>query len=898
MRRLVAIGLSLLSLSGVVGAQSISMRVEKQGCSFKIGAGRLWLIPFNNHVVRVVSTPGDSISARQSLSVIERPTVTATKVEIAGGNFVLRMGDVIAKVDAKTGRLTLSARGSTDVLTETPTAARKLTEVTAGGEKAFAIEQRFQLPKDQAFYGLGCNQLPDLNLSGQNLNLVQDNIIDVNPVLVSTGGYGVLWDNASATKIDLGGTRELIPAARLFDRDKKPGGLTATHFNDKDLKTVGSTKTEGPIDFEWKDKFNFAIRWEGYIQTDAAGEYRFGTEADDGTRLWVNGQQLIEDWHDKPVTSAEGKIKLPANSLIPIRLEYYQNGGGAAVKFNWSPPSTKSEMSIRSEVADQIDYYFIAGPELDRVVKGYRELTGPAPMFGKWAYGLWQCKERYQTQQELLDIAEGYRSRKIPLDNLVQDWFYWDPEPWGSHHFDPKRFPDPAAAIKALHDQNIHLMISVWAKFAPGSANYKELDEKGFLYPKATEDARYYDAFNPQAREMYWRQMNDLLFKKGIDAWWLDATEPEIPMDRYREFPTALGPGARVLNAFSLKTTEAVYKGQREATNDKRVFILTRSVFAGQQRNAAATWSGDIQATWDVFRRQVASGLNFCMAGVPYWCTDIGGFFSKPETDPAYGELFTRWFEWGAFNPIFRVHGTGANKELWRFGPEIEKTLVKYDNLRYRLMPYIYSLAWKVTNDDYTLMRGLPMDFRTDANTWNVADQLMFGPAFLVSPVVTEGAKSRNLYLPKPVKWYDFWTGESFTGGQTLRVDAPLDVLPIHVKAGSIVPMGPFIQHTAEKADEPIELRIYPGANGSFRFYEDAGDGYGYEKGELATIPIFWNDKTSTLRLGNREGSFNGMVTSRKFRIVVVGRGHGVGIEETQADAEVDYMGGYIEVKI
>jgi len=872
------LGLLLLPVCAV--AQTPFLKEAKEGYYFDLNPGRLWLIPYSDHVLRVVVTAGDTLSKRQSLSVIAKPKTIKPTILKSKNEIGVVFGDVTAFVDWKTRRLRLSAKNGGGI-SEALGKARSLSPITLDGERTYALEQRFDLPKNQAFYGLGCYQLEDLNLVGETINMVQDNTMDVNPMMVSTGGYGILWDNASATKIDFGGNRGLIPAANLYSKEKRPGGLSAEYYKGRNFEApdgLDHVKWQGPIDFIWKGLTNFSVRWEGYVKTGPAGTYKFIAETDDGARVWVNGKKLIEDWRDKPVSPAEGQIDLPANTLVPIRFDYYQNGYDAEAHLKWNPPVTGKEIKIQSEVGDQIDYYFFAGPSLDRVVAGYREATGTAPMFGKWAYGLWQCKERYQTQQELVDIVAGYRQRQIPLDNIVQDWFYWDPFPWGSHKFDPKRYPDMAGALKTLHDQyHAHAMISVWAKFAPGSENYDELNSKGLLYPDAQDwsknGERYYDSFNPEGRAVYWRQMKERLFNLGIDAWWLDATEPEINMATYRTYKTALGSAARVLNAFSLKTTEAVYKGQRAATSNKRVFILTRSVFAGQQRNGAATWSGDIQGTWDVFRRNVAGGLDFCMAGVPYWCTDIGGFFSHSPDDPGYRELFTRWFEWGTFNPIFRVHGTGANKELWRFGPDIQKTLVKYDNLRYRLMPYIYSLGWMVTSQGYTMMRALPMDFRTDERTWNAKDQLMFGPALLVSPVVQEGKTSRSVYLPKGSKWYDFWTGTAFQGGQSMEVRAPLDLLPIHVRAGSIIPMGPFTQYASEKPADPIELRIYPGADGHFTLYEDEGDGYGYEKGARATISFDWNDKRRTLHIGKRNGSFPGMLRERSFRVVIVGAG-------------------------
>jgi alpha-D-xyloside xylohydrolase len=625
--------------------------------------------------------------------------------------------------------------------------------------------------------------------------------------------------------------------------------------------------------------------------------------------------------------------------------------------------------------------------------------------------------------------------------------------------------------VRDLHAMNAKLMISVWAKFVPGSDNYTEMAARGFLYPPFDEahggpkgnTERYYDAFDPAARALYWRQIDEQLFSKGIDGWWLDATEPEVgdlKSDAAREImaKTALGPGARQLNAYSLMTTEAVYRGQRRSDPGKRVFILTRSTFAGQQRNAAASWSGDTQATWDVLAKQVAAGINVGLSGLPYWTTDIGGFFvneyPKGGQDPAYQELFTRWYQWGAFCPIFRVHGTTVPREMWRFGEPgtwAYDTQLRFDRLRYRLLPYVYSLAGSVTHAGGTILRGLPFDFRSDPRVRGIADEYMFGSAFLVSPVLeplryasrrpdrvipadafaapdgTPGAllgeyfadttlshrvatrkdgkiefdwglasplpeapadqfsvrwtgrlrapetgdydletiaddgvrlwldgklliddwnqhapeyhaghvtleagrqydlkleyydeilgasvklswtlpsethavetapskpMLRRVYLPAGADWYDFWTGERIVGGRTIDSPAPLETMPLHVRAGSIVPMGPDLQYASEKPANPLELRVYRGADGRFALYEDEGDGYAYEKGVFATIPIEWSETKRTLTIGARRGSFPGMLERRTFHVVFVGKDHGTGLEpQPQADATIDYVG-------
>src|SRR5277367_83039 len=488
---------------------------------------------------------------------------------------------------------------------------------------------------------------------------------------------------------------------------------------------------------------------------------------------------------------------------------------------------------LSSEVSDSLDYYFFYGPDFDHLIAAYRELTGAAPLFGKWAYGYWQCKNRYDSQQELLTIAQKYRDQKIPLDNIVQDWFWWNT--MGEPVFN-KNYPDPKGMIDDLHQNHFHVMFSFWPYFRPGSPVYDDMTKKGYFIDKTVTPGFHpagqglYDAFNPDARKYYWDLIDKGLFKIGADAWWLDTDEPETE-DRDTNIlvnnKVALGNGARYTNLYPLMTTTGVYEGQRAASDQKRVFILSRSAFAGIQRNAVTAWSGDVESNWLSFSRQIPAGLNFEISGIPYWTTDIGGFIIGNPDDPAYRELFVRWFEYGTFCPIFRLHGTRTTNqnELWSYGPEAQTILTNYDRLRYRLMPYIYSLAWKTTSEGYTPMRALAMDFRTDTRALNIGDQFMFGPALLVNPVTEPGATTRRMYLPK-AQWYDFWTGRSTTGGTTIEAAAPIDRMPLYVRAGSIVPMGPDVEYAAEKPADPIELRIFPGASGSFTLYEDENDNY------------------------------------------------------------------------
>jgi alpha-D-xyloside xylohydrolase len=597
------------------------------------------------------------------------------------------------------------------------------------------------------------------------------------------------------------------------------------------------------------------------------------------------------------------------NTEIAIPLLVSTNGYGIF----WNNPS-RSVVNNRfvhwlymsGEVADRVDYYFIYGPEADQVIGRYRELTGEVPLFGRWAYGFWQCKNKYQSQAEIEGVAAKYRSLHIPVDNIVQDWFWW--VTMGEMTWNPN-YPDPQGMINKLHDEHFHLMVSVWPYFRPGSATYDEFDKNGWFVAK-TKMAGFhplgqalYDPTNPDARAQYWANINTALFQKGVDAWWLDTDEPETEGQQDNilvDHKLHIGSGARYANIYPLFHTEGVSEGQQKASDKKRVFILSRSAYTGTQRLGVTAWSGDVLSDWLTFARQIPAGLNYSISGMPYWTTDIGGFISGGNlNDPKFRELFVRWFQFGTFSPIFRVHGTRNpdENELWSYGPDAQKILVDYDNLRYRLLPYIYSEAWQVTSEHGTLMRPLVMDWRNDVEAQNTGDEYLFGPAILVSPVTKQGATTRTVYLPKAT-WYDFWTGAKVEGGKRIEADAPVAKLPLYVRAGSIVPLGPTMEWATEKAADPIEIRLYPGADGDFTLYEDENDNYGYAKGQHATIQLHWDDAAGTLTFGAREGSFPGMLEKHTFNVVVVGGGKGIGVGDGAVPGHgVSYSGDRVVVK-
>jgi len=558
-----------------------------------------------------------------------------------------------------------------------------------------------------------------------------------------------------------------------------------------------------------------------------------------------------------------------------------------------------TDLTFSAVAGHSIDYYFIYGPEMDSIIHAYRTLTGHTPMLPKWAYGFFQSKDRYESLDEIQKIAKRYRDEHIPLDAIVQDWFWWkkegDPEFTSNYH-------DVPSDLDLLHKENVHTMISVWGLLDSESETYKTLEEKHLMVP----GAHVYDPSNPDARDIYWNRLPGKLFAQGWDAFWLDSAEPEEFWPHMgdailRNKQLAIGNGAEYTNVFPLLHTLGVQDHWKQTTDRKRVFLLTRSAFLGQQRVGATVWSGDVFTSFWALSHQVPAGLNFALSGYPYWTTDIGGYwpaFPGATDQPAYQELYARWFEFGTFCPIFRTHGHRQNNELWTYD-KVEPTLLRFDKLRYRLMPYIYSLAWKVSSEDYTIQRPLVMDWRTDEKTWNIGDQFMFGPALLVNPVLKADATRRSVYLPASPKWYDFWTGESVSGGKEIDAEAPLDRIPLYVRAGSILPMGPEIEYATQTSDAPIELRIYRGADGEFNLYVDAGDSYDYEKGQHSVIPIRWDESTSTVTIGERKGAFPGMVAKRTFRIVVVASGHGIGGEITsKSDQEIVYEGKQIGAMI
>ena len=590
---------------------------------------------------------------------------------------------------------------------------------------------------------------------------------------------------------------------------------------------------------------------------------------------------------------------------------------------------TPEVTSFKSDVGECIDYYVMYGGNADGVIARMRDLTGQVPMFPLWTFGYWQSRERYRSQDELVGVVSKYRELGVPLDGIIQDWQYWGNNYlWNAMEFLNADFYNPQKMVDDVHGMNAHMIISIWNSFGPETKQYRELEKIGALmdfktWPMSGSDkwppmldypsgVRPYDPFNPEARDIYWRYLNKGLFSFGIDGWWIDSSEPDHmdfkPSDLDNK--TYLGSFRKVRNAFPLMTVGGVYQHQRSVSSDKRVFILTRSAFAGQQRYASNVWSGDVTASWTALRNQISSGLNFSLSNIPYWNSDIGGFFlsrySKKLEDAEYRELYARWMQFGAFCPMMRSHGTDAPREIYQFGKKgdrIYDAIEKSIKLRYSLLPYIYSAAWDVTSNRSSMMRALAMDFPSDSKALDINDQYMFGKSFLVCPVTTamysrdtkedfSAVGKRELYLPSGTDWIDFWTGEKLRGGQIVIKEAPVDIIPLYVRAGAIIPIGPDVQYATEKRWDNLEIRIYAGADGLFTLYEDENDNYNYEKGAYSNITFRWNDAGKTLTIGDRKGSFPGMLSEQKFRIILVGKNKGTGTETPkQWDKEITYEG-------
>ena len=926
-------------------------------------------------IIRVQATSENQLPQKpQSLMVVKQTTKPKYTVSDEDGEVRVSTGRVQAVVSKQTGRVRFFDAQGNGIVNEARDGKSfapyrvpdceigvDIGRVTEEQRNALSWRMAFDLQADEALYGLGQHQSEELNMRGKNEDLFQYNTKVSVPFVISSRGYGILWDSYSYCRF---GQPEdylqLNRAFRLYDKHGREGHLTGT-YTDKDGRTL--VRDEDSLYYEYDvpqaselcrqyDRGGIqnlpkgfklkgsTVVYEGFIEplTAEANSSLFTLHSSlrnfilyyaGYIKVYIGGELVVpERWRTawNPNTY-KFTVNIPDKGKTQLRIEWQPDGDVSYCGLRVAKPQTaeqREQLSVWSEMARDMDYYFIAGASMDEVISGYRTLTGRAPVYPKWAMGFWQSRERYKTQQEIVETLGEFRRRQIPIDNIVQDWNYWPEDQWGSHQFEAARYPNPQQMLDSVHKMGGHFMISVWPKFYCNTANYKELDAKGWMYHQAVVDdihdwvgpgyvGSFYDAYSDGARKMFWRQMDENLYtglsgkilngkssnSKYIDAWWMDASEPNVrdctPM-WYRKAlsgPTALGTATEYFNAYSIVNADAIYNGQRSVNPNQRVFLLTRSGFAGLQRYSTATWSGDIGTRWEDMRAQMTAGMNYSLSGLPFWGMDQGGFCVEDRYMAAQGiyektgvenddlkewrELQARWSQFGAFVPLFRVHGQWPLREIWNLAPEEHpcyRSFVYYDQLRYRLMPYLYSMTGWVHLSDYTMMRALVMDFGSDAQTHNIKDQWMFGPSLMACPVSEYKARSRAVYFPKERGWYDLYTGEQIVDSKyvnrKLMVDAPYERIPVFVPEGSIIPFGPAMQWSDEQPAELINLYVYAGRNVQFTLYEDEGTNYNYEKGRYATIDITYDDASRTLTIGKRSGQFDGMLRQRRFNVVYV----------------------------
>ena len=939
---------AVLALSA--GCSGQGWRKTSDGVTVKVaektadGPAMVRLQVKGDKLIRVTATPQQKFADRNSLVIVPQTAAPKFTVSSTDSTVSVRTDAVTATVRLKDGAVSFQDKDGNAVVQGNTMA---FTPISVEGRDEYSTLFTFDSPQDEAFYGLGQQQSMEFNHKGGNEELFQYNTKVSIPFVLSSRNYGILVDNYSLSRWgNPEPYRQLNREFKLYGKDGREEGLTAIYTpasGDPIIRQEDSLYYEN----EWVIKNlpqlplkGAEVTYEGFIEAHQDAEYHFILYYAGFQSVTLGGKEVVsERW--RPAwnpNSYKFTARLKAGEKTPLKVCWRPDGDVSYIGLRVAEPRTEAEQSrfsFWSEMSPELDYYYIAGKDMDEVISGYRTLTGKAQVMPKWVLGFWQSRERYSTQDDIVGTLAELRRRNIPVDNIVQDWQYWKDDQWGSHTFDETRYPDPEKMLDDIHGMHARYMISVWPKFYVNTDNYKALKASGYVYPLAEKDSlkdwlghveSFYDAYSEGGRKMFWQQMDDCLYSKygrKIDAWWMDASEPNLrdclPMDYLKALttPTALGPSTEYLNAYSIVNADAIYNGQRSVDPDKRVFLLTRSGFAGLQRYSTATWSGDIGTCWNDMRAQMAAGLNFSMSGVPFWGMDIGGFSVMDKFMAAAGafdatgkvtpdleewrELQTRWHQFGAFVPLFRTHGQWPRRELWNIAPEgtpAYSSILYYMKLRYRLMPYLYSLTGAVHFEDYTMLRGLPMDFAADRNVADISDQWMFGPALMPCPVSEYKARSRSVYFPECEGWYDFYSGKFISGGQMLTVDAPYEYVPLYVRAGSIIPFGPEIQWSDEKPADVIDLYVYAGKDASFTLYEDEGVNYNYEKGAYSTITFSYDDASRTLTIGDRSGEFPGMLKDRKFNVVLVTPENGLAFPQSPQGVEVAYTGSAVTVSL
>ena len=994
--------IAILLLSGSMTAANIYTRTPK-GVTVAVKkhhAGQTALVRLQvlgEKIIRVSATAENSFADPKSLIIVPQRERVAYSVSEKADTVIVQTKSLTAKVNGITGEVWFTDSKGNILLEEQKGGGKifkpySVTQIHADGrpEKydGWTIQQIFESPADEAFYGLGQHQADEWNYKGRNEELFQYNTKVSIPFVVSNKNYGILLDSYSLCRFgNPNDYSQLNSIFKLYDKNGVEGALTGTYTHEKQNTLV---RREDSLYFEnlksAKNLPNFKLDgakvfYEGEIEPLESGEYRFCHYYSGYQRIYIDGKSVYTDdvagkgteqviWRTAWNPNARKfALKLEKGKRYSFRLEWTPDGGEAYCGLRAYAPvdeTVQQKQSWWSEMTKQLDYYFMAGENADEVISGYRTLTGKAQIMPDWLLGFWQSRERYKTQDEILGALKGFRDRKLPIDNIVMDWNYWTPDSWGAFTFDPTRFSSPKKMIDDIHAMNAKIMISCWPKYYLTVDNFKELNEKGMIYQQSVKDSLYdwlgykyafYDAYDETARKIFWRQLYENLGTIGMDAWWMDASEPNVRYCtdmNYRKLvcgPTKYGSSDEFFNAYSIVNAEAIYDGQRgyetavekkgiNPTDSKalydnatwnqdghsntfspensRVFLLTRNGFAGEQRFSTATWSGDIGTRWEDLKTQITAGLNFSISGVPYWSQDIGGFSVEKRFQAAqmefdasgqenedlkeWRELNVRWHQVGMWAPIYRTHGQFPFREPWHIAPENHpayNVIKNCLNLRYRLMPYIYSLAADVHFNDYTIMRPLIMDFAHDKEVTNIAYQFMFGPAFLINPVYSYKAREREVYFPKNNIWYDMHTGViASNGGEKKLIAAPYESIPLFVRAGSIIPLGPQIEYTQQKPAENIRLFVYAGKDGEFTLYEDEGTNYGYEAGRFSRIRFTYNDSSRSLTISDREGSFPGMLNKRTFTLVLVSPENAKALDADAEGKMVKYNGKKTTVKL
>jgi len=897
----------------------------------KDGPQKVRLTVMSDRIIRVTSTPDKSFHDRNSLIILpDAATGAGFVVRDSKEEVELQTAGLSAFVNKNDGRVRFTDAGGNTITNETEPA--RFTPITVDDTHGYTTINRFDTHEDEGLYGLGQHQSDQWNYKGQNEELYQYNTKISIPFVISSNGYGILWDSYSQGRF--GNTepyKQLNRLFKLYDKDGKQGSLTGTYYAGMFGRT--QTRQEDSIYFVDSEtvknlpRLGQRVVYEGALEAPESGTYSFILYYAGYIRVFLGDEEVVKErwrtaWNPN---SYKFSFDMKQGQRYDLRIEWRPDGGTSYCGLRAYAPVSKEQadkLTMWNEMVQESDYYVISGDDMDGVISGLHTLVGGPNMLPKWAMGFWQSREHYQNQDEVLQTVREFRRRRIGLDNIVQDWNYWKQDAWGSHEFDETRYPDPKSMVDRVHGMNAHIMISVWPKFYESTEHYKEFDANGWMYTRAVEDSirdwvgpgyigSFYDAYSAGARELFWNQLKDHLYGYGIDAWWMDASEPNIrdcvPMDYWKALcgPTALGSSTEYLMAYSLMNAQAIYEGLMKEDSTKRVFQLTRSGFAGLQRYSTASWSGDIGTRWEDMRSQITAGMNYSLCGNPYWTMDIGGFcvenryanaqrfYDRSPVETAdlkeWRELQTRWYQFGTFCPLYRAHGQFPLREVWNIAPTNHpayRSIVYYNRMRYRLMPYIYSLAGHAWLDGNIIMRGLVMDYTDDPVARDVSDQFMFGPSLMVCPVYEYKATTRDVYLPEGHVWYDYYNDSVFAGGQTITADAPYERIPLFVPSGAILVSGKDVNYVDERPADELTVDLYSGSDGQFMLYEDDGTTNAYQDGAYSVIPISFNedDHSCIITLGQMAGNYKAFSGKRKFKI----RYH---MPDRVVDAEMEYTG-------